>query len=173
MRETSIDLHVPELTGLLAPWRDATVDVASKGVPPHVTLLYPWLPAPIVEADLDLLRSALAQCPPITLRFHELRRFEPGVLYLALQDEGTVRRLMQRIQTAFPALSPYGGSVADPTPHLTVAKASDARQLAELHAQADRVLSPCLPLEYARHQIVVMQEDERGHWDVRGEIALD
>ncbi len=39
---TSIDLQFGELAQMLDPWRSDTVAVATLGVPPHITLLYPW-----------------------------------------------------------------------------------------------------------------------------------
>jgi hypothetical protein len=41
-RETAIGISLPELAELLDLWRMATVPVASNGIPPHITLLYPW-----------------------------------------------------------------------------------------------------------------------------------
>ncbi|MHC4816813.1 MAG: hypothetical protein ACYTF8_01960 [Planctomycetota bacterium] len=50
--ESSVDIHLAELADLVSPWREATVEVAARGVPPHITLLYPWKPPPIETSDI-------------------------------------------------------------------------------------------------------------------------
>lgn len=40
-KESSIDVILPGLAHLIDRWRVPTVAEASRGVPPHITLLYP------------------------------------------------------------------------------------------------------------------------------------
>ena len=60
LRETSIEIQIPELTAVLAPWRDDTVPIATKGVPPHLSLLYPWRTPPLTAQDFAALHDAIA-----------------------------------------------------------------------------------------------------------------
>ena len=65
--ESAIDISVPELAELVDHWRMATVPVASQGVPPHITLRYPWRPAPLQPADLHKVAAAVMDIPPCIL----------------------------------------------------------------------------------------------------------
>jgi 2'-5' RNA ligase len=119
-RESAIDIHLESLDDLLKPWRQITVEVANKGVPPHLTLLYPWRVAPLSAGDILALQAALQPLEPFEIRFTKLSHFARRVLYLALGEasERAVKNLMQTLFQAFPETPPYGGQFPDPTPHL-------------------------------------------------------
>ncbi|MEO8177262.1 MAG: 2'-5' RNA ligase family protein [Deltaproteobacteria bacterium] len=163
-RETSIDLHFPSLGRLLEPWRSASVAVATKGVPPHVSLLYPWRPPPLSSQDLAALRSAVADCPMFSIQFARVGRFSSSVLFLEPTRDAPLGELMRRIQEAFPDTPPYGGSFSDPTPHLTIAKAQTESELARLEREITLALVPHLPLTLRVEHIVVMEEGVAGEW---------
>jgi 2'-5' RNA ligase len=169
--ESSIDIHFQELDALLSPWREATVEVATKGVPPHITLLYPWKPPPIEAADIRALEGALADVRRFTLTFAETRTFPSGVIYLGLEDESIPRSIAGALSTAFPEYPPYGGAFPDPVPHLTIAKV-DPERMARTHAEIDAALRDRLPLRVAVDEIVLMIEDNDGWWTVRHRHAL-
>lgn len=67
LRESSIDLQFPNLTPLFFPWRNA---IEAKGIPPHVSLLYPWRTPLLAGGDIDEVGAAVANCSsfPITFR---------------------------------------------------------------------------------------------------------
>ena len=69
--ESSIDIHVGGLANLLLPWRQ---DTAAKGIPPHVTILYPWRTPPLSGSDIDSLRAAMAG--HAILHLHSIERCE-------------------------------------------------------------------------------------------------
>ncbi len=164
--ESGVDIHVEELDGLLARWRRATVEVAGKGVPPHITLLYPWKPPPIEASDIHDLEDALAEVRPFNLTFSEIRSFPNGTIYLGLEDEGAPRRLTAVLSEAFPEFPPYGGQIPDPTPHLTIANVEPHR-LEDARAEIDEALRDRLPIHTVVDEIVVMVENGDGWWTVR------
>ena len=170
--ETSIDIHVPALTAVLAPWRDLTIPIATKGVPPHISLLYPWRTAPLAAHDLAALHTAIADYPPFPITFTSLARFSPTVLVLQLADTTAVRALMRAIHTTFPDTPAYGGAFADPVPHLTVAKATSEAELDQLEQEVLARLAAHLPLLVQVEQIVVMEEDHNGDWHNLASIPL-
>ncbi|MEE8389888.1 MAG: 2'-5' RNA ligase family protein [Anaerolineae bacterium] len=163
-RETSIDIHVPELMAVLAPWRDVTISIAAKGVPPHLTLLYPWRTPPLTAQDLAALHGAIADYEPFPITFTSLGRFSPTVLFLQLADDTAILALMRAIHTVFPDTPPYGGAFPLPTPHLTVAKATSDAELDQLEQEVTITLAPNLPLVVQVQQIVVMEDDHNGDW---------
>jgi 2'-5' RNA ligase len=128
--ESAINIHVPELSDVLRPWRKAT---EAKGVPPHVTLLYPWRQAPLRAVDIDQLRAAIANTRTFTIRFVAIERFPARALYLKIEEESQIRALMRKLHATFSDTPPYGGVFSDVIPHLTIATA-------ETDAEPDRVL---------------------------------
>jgi 2'-5' RNA ligase len=172
-RETSIDLHFSELDDLIGRWRRATVPVATKGVPPHITLLYPWKPAPLADADVERLGSVIERRETFSLRFTGVERFPRArALYLAVKESAKLRRVMQSIFSAFPDTPPYKGAFPDPVPHVTIAKAVDDEELDALAEEIAAQLSPHLPIEVAVHDVVVMEEGEDSVWRTCASIPL-
>ncbi len=171
-RETSIDIHVPELTAVLAPWRDVTIPNATKGVPPHLSLLYPWRTPPLSAQDLAALHGTITDYRPFAITFTGLGRFSPTILFLQLADDTPIRALMRAIHTDFPDTTPYGGAFSDPTPHLTVAIATSDAELDQFEQEVMLALEPLLPLEVQVQQIAVMEEDRNGDWHNIASIPL-
>jgi 2'-5' RNA ligase len=172
-RESAIDICLPELAELVDHWRLPTVPVASQGVPPHVTLLYPWRPAPVPSADMHKATRAVLDINPFTLTFQRVGRF-PGALFLCPEPESMVRRLTQRLMHAFPETPPYGGQFgADPTPHLTVALAETEEELNRLQADILARLEPLFPLRVPIEELSVEEEGPDGTWQIVATIELN
>jgi len=168
-RESSIDIHVPELSDMLRLWGEAT---AAKGVPPHVTLLYPWRTPPVNADDIAALRAAIARIRAFAIRFVGIEHFTARALYLKIADQSPIRALMQAIHAAFPDSPPYRGEFLDPIPHLTVAKASTEAELDRLQQELSFTLGPHLPLSIDVRFVVVMEEDAEGAWHSAVELPL-
>ena len=71
-RESAIGVNLLTLAPVLDRWRVATVDAARRGVPPHITLLYPWRPAPLRPSDVVEVAAALTDVPALTVTLHIL-----------------------------------------------------------------------------------------------------
>jgi hypothetical protein len=69
MPKSSIDIHFDSLTDLIDKWRSSSVEVTNLGVPPHITLLYPWRDAPLSDDDLEQLRTVLSNHQAFSLCF--------------------------------------------------------------------------------------------------------
>jgi 2'-5' RNA ligase len=169
--ESAIDLRLPERSELLDRWRLATVADAALGMPPHITLLYPWRPAPVRTADLAEVAVAVGGMPLFTVTLRRLARFT-GVLYVAPEPEGVVRRLAWRLATAFPDTPPYGGQFVDPIPHLTVARAPTEGGLDDLQAEVSRELVAHLPIAFTVSAVAVDAVGDDGRWRLRSLVAL-
>lgn len=171
IRKSAIDVYLPELAGLLDRWRVPTVAVAAKGMPPHITVLYPWRPGPLQASDLADAAAAVADLPPFALSLLRLGRF-PGVLYLRPEPDDDLRALTRRLADAFPDTPPYGGQFPDPTPHLTVATAATKGELDQIEAEVSAHLGPHLPLTLTISTLAIEEEGSDGMWSVRATIAL-
>ena len=164
LRQSAISISVPELGTLLAPWRDATVKVASKGVPPHITLLYPWRTPPLGGSDMEALRAVIVHIHAFSITFSTFGRFESSILFLQPDDDGTLHKLMHTLFAAFPDTPPYGGTIPDPTPHLTVAETNGEEQIKEFEDQARQALAQHLPFTIHVTHITVLEQDEQEVW---------
>jgi 2'-5' RNA ligase len=173
-RESAIDIHLESLEALIAPWRQATVEVAVKGVPPHITLLYPWRVAPLSEEDAREVQKVLEQYPSFEIQLAKVSHFGKRVIYLALNErsEKAVKELMQVLFRAFPETPPYGGAFSDPTPHLTIAKAKDDETFEQMMAEITRVLAPKLPIKHQVSGVSVIEEAEDGYWHLRALVPF-
>ncbi|MHB8384718.1 MAG: 2'-5' RNA ligase family protein, partial [Candidatus Binataceae bacterium] len=136
LRESSIDLQFPHLAHLFSPWRDA---VEAKGIPPHVSLLYPWRIPPLHDRDIDAVRAIIASRSPFPITFSAIGRFpRKRVLYLKIENNVPLRTLMQAIHSAFPETPPYSGEHRVMIPHLTIATADNDLELDQLEKEGSR-----------------------------------
>lgn len=158
---SSIDLHFPQLTGLIEQWWRG---VHPEGVPPHVTLLYPWR-HPVTAADLRSVSIVAARQQPFTVTFTHLASFPSGVVYLLPQPQDTLCWLIAHLAESFPDTPPYGGMLAEPIPHLTVARTTPGPGLHDLADQIREILRPELPIDIDIDRVTVMEErpDETWH----------
>jgi len=106
----------------LAAIRQAHDPAARNGMPPHVTLLYPFASTKrLVGEARDELAGRIAGHKPFELSFAAAHRF-PDVLWLAPEPTEPVLGLAQALIAAYPAYPPYRGKFKTITPHLTVAQ---------------------------------------------------
>ncbi len=68
---------------------------------------------------LDELVRLVAGHPSFSVAFTGCGTF-PDVLYLAPEPDGPFRRLTEDLASRWPEAPPYGGTITDPTPHLTI-----------------------------------------------------
>jgi 2'-5' RNA ligase len=96
---------------------------AAVGVPPHVTLLFPFLPVarlgPDIRRDLAKIARGVA---PFEVSFARVGRF-PGVVYLVPDPADTFASLTAAIWSKFAEYPPYRGAHSEVLPHLTLADA--------------------------------------------------
>lgn len=166
--ESSIDILVPTAQPIAGEWYRAT-PAATDGMPPHITLLWPWV-AHITGEAVAKLTDAVNGVAPFDLSFERTGQF-PGVVYLAPTPSEPLLNLMRRIWSAFPETPPYGGELEyEPVPHLTAAKGSDGLDAIEA-ALAQRLRQP---LSLLVDRISVSQESAspNGQWAVVAEVVL-
>lgn len=142
--------------------------VAAAGVPAHVTILFPFLPAealtPSVRRRID---GAIAGVAPFEARFQRTGRF-PGSLWLAPEPAGPFRAMTERVAAAFPDHPPYEGAHDDIVPHLTLAMGPDA-SLDRLEAAIrEHGGGPAIAIR----RVTVIVETAEGRWHPRWRIAL-
>jgi 2'-5' RNA ligase len=166
--ETAVLLLIPEADPVVGRWRDELDPSAADGVPAHVTVLYPWLPADeVTPEDVAALAEIVRRYPPLDLTFPRFGRF-PDVLWLAPEPAEQIRRLTAEVGARWPAYPPYGGAFAEVVPHLTVAYGATAGQLAGVIADLERQL----PIRSRLEEVALVAQVTPEHWEVRERFPL-
>lgn len=138
--ESALVLLVPQAEPVVAELRRDYDPVAVRGMPAHVTLLYPFLPPPLPREAVTTLSALFARVRRLNLVFAKTGRFAE-TLYLEPEEAESLRGIISRIVECWPQYPPYGGRFGRVIPHLTVAdRQSDQRVLEEVQAALERRL---------------------------------
>jgi 2'-5' RNA ligase len=121
LSSSGLVLLVPELGPLINDLRDRHDPAARQGMPPHVTVLYPFMaPVKLGPTRRRRLAEVIRAFPPMELSFSRIGRF-PEVLWVAPEPAEPVATMVRAIAAAFPDYPPYGGQFDTIIPHVTVA----------------------------------------------------
>jgi 2'-5' RNA ligase len=143
---------------------------ASWGVPPHVTVLYPFVPpAEIDDGDVAKLRAAARSLPAFDVTFARTAWFDEDVVYLAPEPAEPFRRLTRAVHEAFPLYPPYGGEFDDLAPHLTVGQLGTVDQRRAAEAAVQRHLPLTTRVD---HLTLLAGSDAPMSWRVLHELPL-
>jgi 2'-5' RNA ligase len=167
--ETALVIAFSEVSPVVDDWRERTsADRTSMGIPPHVTLLSPFVPAEQVhDRVLAELTRLFGATPQFAVEFRELRRW-PGMAYLAPEPPDPFAALTGAIVERWPEYPPYEGVHETLIPHLTVAY-GDAPLLSEVEAD----VNPKLPFEAHVTEAVLLEELEPDiRWGDRARFPL-
>ena len=119
-RPTALLIEVPEARALLAACGEDRPADGPPGLPPHVTLLYPFVAETAVDAALlARLERIASERPTVPFELRHTDRF-PGVLYVAPEPSAPFSDLIRLLWRAWPEHPPYGGAYATIVPHLTL-----------------------------------------------------
>jgi 2'-5' RNA ligase len=159
MPETALVVEVPEAEPLVSDWRAKHDWSAQRGVPAHITLLYPFVPTERIDDGLvNDLRELFASQPAFSFRLTRVARF-PEVAWLAPEPSEPFAALIELIVERYPDYPPYEGIHDEVIPHLTVAEGG-----VELQDEVEAALAPHLPVEVSVHDISLLAEDESERW---------
>lgn len=165
---SAVDLHFPELTESIEFWWRGTHDI---GVPPHITLLHPWVDV-IAESDLEKVRQIASTMSPFEVSFESVEAFAAGAVYLRPAPAEPIRNLMRSLASAFPDFPLYDGAIADPVPHLTLARTEPGRETDKLRRTIAESLAAHLPLITSVAAIAVMERRADETWETLASIPL-
>jgi hypothetical protein len=140
---------------------------AELKVPAHVTLLYPWLPAEALNrAARRVLAAIVRETRGFDVRFAATRRW-PGILYLEPEPAWRFGAIIENVSAGFPEYPPYGGTISEVIPHLTLVENATV-QLDPIEAAVARHL----PFERTVRSIEVLLEGPDGRWRTRWRLPL-
>jgi len=131
------------------------------GIPPHVTLMYPFLPPPhLTDQVIRELEKMVANVAPFDFALTNVREFEQGVVYLEPEPAEPFVNMCNEIGRRF-GLLPFRGEFGEAlVPHLTLA-------MPQLHSATQRIahtLAPILPIKLHADQAWLMVGDDRTGW---------
>lgn len=160
--ETALLVAVPEADPLVAAHRRRFDSGAIRGVPAHVTVLYPFMPvATIDDHVLGDLRRLFATMPRFVGRFATDRWLGERVATLAPEPERSFRDLTAAVAARWPDWPPYGGAHDDVVPHLTIGDFGDVDQLRIAVAE----IRTGLPIETEVGEVALWRgNDGRDSW---------
>lgn len=170
---TALVVVTREAEPVLAPSRrrhiGATVD---RGIPAHITVLFPFVPALEVDAEISgALRALYAPVEPFAYDLASLESF-PGYAWLAPDPGEPFLDLIAITRDAFPDLPPYGERDIAPVPHCTVGAAEDPDRLTALVAELQVELGAMLPIRCHAEAVTLLAERADETWFERRAFAF-
>jgi len=161
---------VPEAAHAVDEWLERTCAAKpSSGVPAHVTLVFPFVPAREIDDGLvERLGLLFARFDGFAFDLRETARF-PATLYLAPEPKEPFVRLTEALMVEYPRLPPYGGAFDSIVPHVTVAEGDP-----ELLDEAERDVRQALPVGAETREVVLLEEVEPdlARWEVRARLPF-
>jgi 2'-5' RNA ligase len=165
-RQSAVIIPVPEAEPALEAWGLPPTGLGTApGMPAHVTLLYPFVPAArLDDADVGALRRIVASTCAFPFSLRGVGRFD-GVLYLAPDPAAPFAELTRAIARRWPQHPPYNGAYAEAVPHLTVVEGRAPASLA-------RRMQDTLPLPAYASEVWLMAQRSDGSWRLHTRCAL-
>ncbi|HEY5878008.1 MAG TPA: 2'-5' RNA ligase family protein [Nakamurella sp.] len=158
---TAVIVDVPAASPVVGSWRARFDSSAPLGVPPHVTILFPFLSLPAMTAtDRADLAAIVGAEPGFTVTFAALGTFAtvegtPEVLYLEPSPAEPFRRLTEALAARWPQCPPYEGAFDEVIPHLTVTETAPPEQV----SAARRAIARVLPIRASIDTVTLIDFD--------------
>ena len=140
--QTGLVLCVPEAQAIVGRTRAKHDSAARAGMPPHVTLIYPFMDSRAFDDRARAKLAALcAATSPLSFDLGGFGRFD-NVLWLAPSPAEPIVALVRHLEQAFPGHPSFGGAFPEIVPHLTVAHGDPAAFRAIERGLASKLAKP-------------------------------
>jgi 2'-5' RNA ligase len=156
-RRTALMIAVPEAEAAVGALRLAGDWSAARGVPAHVTLLFPFAPPDAV--DEPALGDLFAQFAAFDFTLDRVERFEDGATWLHPEPSWRFAELTAAIWQRWPGYPPYEGLHDEVMPHLTVSDEPVDVDIA-------------LPIACRAHEVHLIEEQADEQWRMRAVFPL-
>lgn len=172
LQESTILVPVPEAEPVVGQLRARLDPSASRGIPAHVTILYPFVPPEqITAAVIGKAAAAVASVRSFACRFAGTGWFGDQVVWLAPEPASPFQALTAAVHAAFPQCPPFGGAFADVIPHLTVGDRPEGG-LGVLHAAETEVLLALPVRTHVSRAWLMTGTQAPGSWQLRAIFPL-
>ncbi|MDO8905347.1 2'-5' RNA ligase family protein [Hydrogenophaga sp.] len=163
MPTTAFAVLVPSAESLVAELRERFDPTVKLGVPPHISILVPFMdPAHVTPAVLAKAQEALMEVPSFEFTLRRVGRF-PTTTYLAPAPSAPFVAMTAALVRVFPEFPPYGGEHAEVIPHLTVAD-GDAERASLAALELEEKLRAAGQIKATACTSVVLLENSTGRW---------
>ncbi len=158
-RPLSSGLIVPveAAAGLLAPWLER-LPAAGRGLPPHVTALWPFLPVEALDDGVERrLEELLAGEAPFSFTLTRVAELADAAVLLP-DPTAPFEALTRLLWDQWPEFPPFGGAYEDIAPHVVVAIDPSTAERAAIEA----ALAQRLPLAARAAEVLLIEETASG-----------
>jgi hypothetical protein len=164
--QTGLVVPVPAADALLASVGARYPGTVREGVPAHVSLLYPFVPAAELDEQVTCaLGELLAEQTPMPVQFAKCYR-QDGFVALFPDPINGLKELVSKTRRRWPDVVPYEGVYGDVEPHLTVAM----RCSAETAVTIEQEVSAQLPISAELREAWLVAFE--GQWTLRGRFEF-
>ncbi|WP_169747994.1 2'-5' RNA ligase family protein [Pseudonocardia acaciae] len=164
---TALLLPVPAADPLLSRVAEGHPATVRAGLPAHLTVLYPFVPAAqLGPATLNACARIAERAVPIAVRFTACR-VRGNLVYIAPEPVEPVDALVGAVRQRWPELVPYGGRFPDAPAHVTLALDAPPAD----HADILRRVDPLLPVADTLDELVLVVSGPDG-WVARSRWPL-
>jgi len=138
MPRTALIVAVPQAEAAVGALRLAHDWSAARGVPAHVTILFPFVDAAAV--DEDAVEAVVSAHEAFDFELVSVETFDDGQVYLAPTHAERFVALTNSFRRRWPDHPPYGGAFETVVPHLTISdRPIDCEIELPIAARADAV----------------------------------
>jgi len=166
-RTTGLVVPLEAVRPLVERWLHL-IPALSQDVPPHVTVLWPFLEPDAVDHAVERRLEALfAGAPAFDVSLGAVGSF-PDAAFLSPEPSAPFVRLTELVWHEYPECPPFAGAYDDIVPHLTVAldpTEADREVIA-------RELAPLLPVRTQAREVLLFDEGDDGVYRPRRTFAL-
>jgi hypothetical protein len=164
-RPSTVIVPVPSAESAISAALGGDAGNTSGELPPHVTVLYPFVPAGVIDPTFEAaLSDALAGFAAFPFSLARVASF-PGVLYLEPRPSGPFVELTEAICARWPEFPPYRGEFDEIVPHLTV---STGEVPSGLVGRLERLL----PIKATAREVWLLTQETDQRWAMRMRIQL-
>lgn len=162
-------VRVPEAEPFVEHLRERFDPSARRGMPAHITLLYPFMPPERITGDvIEQVHAVAMAASSFTFRLTRIEHF-PKVLYLAPEPAAPFVELTMRLAQRFPEFPPYSKQNKAIVPHLSVVRGGESGQ-----REAETELLTTLPPDGIACccKEIMLFENASGRWQPMHSFSL-
>ncbi|MBP6730104.1 MAG: 2'-5' RNA ligase family protein [Microthrixaceae bacterium] len=164
MPQSALIMEVPWAEPVVGPWRRAHDAISHRGVPAHITILYPFRAPDVLDDTVNAtLASLAASVPAWDLSLVEVDAF-PDAVWLRPEPDDHLHALADSVWAAFPDCPPHGGQFPALRPHVTVGQDPDPERIDLLRRRAAEELATMLPVTGRVDGLSLFVSGEAGEW---------
>jgi 2'-5' RNA ligase len=158
VHRSGLIVELASVDPVVAQFRAALDPMEPFGVPPHITVLFPFVTGDITAVVTTKLTALFSEVHAFSTRFSGTQWFGEQVLWLAPDDPQPYIELTRAAISAFPEYPPYGDQFDEITPHLTVADGANVEAMRD----AARNLGGRLPMTARADGVTLMTQAQPG-----------